>query len=218
MGTKRIGRVGERDAGFHSNGALPSALSCCHYGSEVFRSCRKQSYGKPACLDSSLSWFIYLFIYVNISPSDWVCSSCWCNVSRVASGSFVVFRQRLLFFCLSVPFFSVLLTFLFLRSDSSWNSPPYFFFVCTATTTLYLSPLHAFECFLWKSRPQSNECSRSFSFLLARFEFLWLCPLLMTSFSKCFAFSSVSSFLLFHSHWSLEKSPPAGLTWSLNLD
>lgn len=46
MGTKRIGRVGERDAGFHSNGALPSALSCCHYGSEVFRSCRKQSYGK----------------------------------------------------------------------------------------------------------------------------------------------------------------------------
>ncbi|XP_054634798.1 striated muscle preferentially expressed protein kinase-like isoform X3 [Dunckerocampus dactyliophorus] len=44
MGTKRIGRVGERDAGFHSNGALPSALSCCHYGSEVFRSCRKQSY------------------------------------------------------------------------------------------------------------------------------------------------------------------------------
>ncbi|XP_068504955.1 striated muscle preferentially expressed protein kinase isoform X3 [Syngnathus scovelli] len=44
MGTKRIGRAGERDAGFHSNGALPSALSCCHYGSEVFRSCRKQSY------------------------------------------------------------------------------------------------------------------------------------------------------------------------------
>nr|XP_057907999.1 striated muscle preferentially expressed protein kinase isoform X2 [Doryrhamphus excisus] len=43
MGTKRIGRVGERDAGFHSNGALPSALSCCHYGSEVFRSCRKQN-------------------------------------------------------------------------------------------------------------------------------------------------------------------------------
>lgn len=54
MGTKRIGRVGERDAGFHSNGALPSALSCCHYGSEVFRSCRKQSYGKPARRDSSL--------------------------------------------------------------------------------------------------------------------------------------------------------------------
>ncbi|KAM8873360.1 uncharacterized protein ACB058_004905 isoform 1-T1 [Synchiropus picturatus] len=44
MSTKKIGRVGERDGGFHSNGALPSALSCCHYGSEVFRSCRKQSY------------------------------------------------------------------------------------------------------------------------------------------------------------------------------
>lgn len=58
MGTKRIGRVGERDAGFHSNGALPSALSCCHYGSEVFRSCRKQSYGKTC-----LSWFIYLPVF-----------------------------------------------------------------------------------------------------------------------------------------------------------
>lgn len=63
MGTKRIGRVGERDAGFHSNGALPSALSCCHYGSEVFRSCRKQSYGKRKkkkkrkTEKSRLSWF-----------------------------------------------------------------------------------------------------------------------------------------------------------------
>ncbi|XP_019712116.1 striated muscle preferentially expressed protein kinase isoform X4 [Hippocampus comes] len=53
MGTKRIGRVGERDAGFHSNGALPSALSCCHYGSEVFRSCRKQSYDSEATEDET---------------------------------------------------------------------------------------------------------------------------------------------------------------------
>uniref|UniRef100_A0A1A8ETI8 non-specific serine/threonine protein kinase n=1 Tax=Nothobranchius korthausae TaxID=1143690 RepID=A0A1A8ETI8_9TELE len=53
MGTKRIGRVGERDAGFHSNGALPSALSCCHYGSEVFRSCRKQSYDSETTEDET---------------------------------------------------------------------------------------------------------------------------------------------------------------------
>ncbi|XP_035478783.2 striated muscle preferentially expressed protein kinase isoform X2 [Scophthalmus maximus] len=53
MGTKRIGRVGERDGGFHSNGALPSALSCCHYGSEVFRSCRKQSYDSEATEDET---------------------------------------------------------------------------------------------------------------------------------------------------------------------
>ncbi|KAM3857113.1 striated muscle preferentially expressed protein kinase [Diretmus argenteus] len=53
MGTKRIGRVGERDAGFHSNGALPSALSCCHYGSEVFRSCRKQSYDSETTEDEA---------------------------------------------------------------------------------------------------------------------------------------------------------------------
>ncbi|XP_061633379.1 striated muscle preferentially expressed protein kinase isoform X3 [Phyllopteryx taeniolatus] len=53
MGTKRIGRVGERDAGFHSNSALPSALSCCHYGSEVFRSCRKQSYDSETTEDET---------------------------------------------------------------------------------------------------------------------------------------------------------------------
>ncbi|KAK7893230.1 hypothetical protein WMY93_022382 [Mugilogobius chulae] len=53
MGTKRIGRVGERDAGFHSNAALPSALSCCHYGSEVFRSCRKQSYDSETTEDEA---------------------------------------------------------------------------------------------------------------------------------------------------------------------
>ncbi|KAM9766866.1 striated muscle preferentially expressed protein kinase isoform 2-T2 [Menidia menidia] len=53
MGTRRIGRVGERDAGFHSNGALPSALSCCHYGSEVFRSCRKQSYDSETTEDET---------------------------------------------------------------------------------------------------------------------------------------------------------------------
>ena len=80
MGTKRIGRVGERDAGFHSNGALPSALSCCHYGSEVFRSCRKQSYGKPACLDSSSAFFFVLFCFsfsIRLSLLDFMC---WCNV------------------------------------------------------------------------------------------------------------------------------------------
>ncbi|XP_077571852.1 striated muscle preferentially expressed protein kinase-like [Stigmatopora nigra] len=53
MGTKRIGRMGERDAGFHSNGALPSVLSCCHYGSEVFRSCRKQSYDSETTEDET---------------------------------------------------------------------------------------------------------------------------------------------------------------------
>lgn len=70
MGTKRIGRVGERDAGFHSNGALPSALSCCHYGSEVFRSCRKQSYGK-----TRLPWSISPLRPLPVS----ICSACWCN-------------------------------------------------------------------------------------------------------------------------------------------
>ncbi|KAJ3584455.1 hypothetical protein NHX12_014950, partial [Muraenolepis orangiensis] len=56
MGTERrpAGRVGdERDAGFHSNPALPSALSCCHYGSEVFRSCRKQSYDSETTEDEA---------------------------------------------------------------------------------------------------------------------------------------------------------------------
>lgn len=45
--------MGERDAGFHSNAALPSALSCCHYGSEVFRSCRKQSYDSETTEDET---------------------------------------------------------------------------------------------------------------------------------------------------------------------
>ncbi|KAL1022126.1 hypothetical protein UPYG_G00022460 [Umbra pygmaea] len=53
MAIEPTGRVGERDGGFYSNSALPSALSCCHYGSEVFRSCRKQSYDSETAEDEA---------------------------------------------------------------------------------------------------------------------------------------------------------------------
>lgn len=42
----------------HSDNCLSTSLSCCSYGSEVFRSCRKQSYGRkltPALAPHPLS-------------------------------------------------------------------------------------------------------------------------------------------------------------------
>lgn len=133
MGTKRIGRVGERDAGFHSNGALPSALSCCHYGSEVFRSCRKQSYGK-ACL----SWFV-----CTLSPRpslpDSICSSRWCNVIWATEMWFQADYFN--------PGFSVLFpslfSFVYLRSASSRNLC-FSYFICLHC---HLTPVFVLLCF-----------------------------------------------------------------------
>lgn len=119
MGTKRIGRVGERDAGFHSNGALPSALSCCHYGSEVFRSCRKQSYGK-ACL----SWFVCT-LSSHPSLPDSICSSCWCNVIWATEMWF----QAVYFNPGFSVLFPLLFSFVYLRSASSRNQC-FSYFIC----------------------------------------------------------------------------------------
>lgn len=108
MGTKRIGRVGERDAGFHSNGALPSALSCCHYGSEVFRSCRKQSYGKPARLrSSSVLCFVFFcfFIRLSVCPCLYLLTVLMRYLShRYDPACGFCFPQALFPFCISLLF------------------------------------------------------------------------------------------------------------------
>lgn len=140
MGTKRIGRVGERDAGFHSNGALPSALSCCHYGSEVFRSCRKQSYGK-ACL----SWFI-CSLSSHPSLPDSICSPCWCNVIWATEMWF----QAVYFdpgFPVLFPFVAFFYVYIY---DQLEISTTHALFFCIATTLPYLF-LFCFWIFLIKS-------------------------------------------------------------------
>lgn len=168
MGTKRIGRVGERDAGFHSNGALPSALSCCHYGSEVFRSCRKQSYGKPACLDSPSAC---LFFFPSV-PS-WLHLSTvvmWCDLSHtdVVSGS--SFWSCI---CFPFPFYCVFLFTIFKVSSGNQHS---IFYLSTAPLhhNICHHSLFFFLMFLMNSRPQLNECCPCLAFCWHKLHFCGL--------------------------------------------
>lgn len=62
----------------HSDNCLSTSLSCCSYGSEVFRSCRKQSYGRklaPALTPHSLPQpglgFSSHCLSYTLMPSGW---------------------------------------------------------------------------------------------------------------------------------------------------
>lgn len=207
MGTKRIGRVGERDGGFHSNGALPSALSCCHYGSEVFRSCRKQSYGKPAGLDSSPACFFFFFLSLLIRPS--LTSSAhpadvmWSQPQRCGLRQFIM-TLSVVSVSLS-PFFLLCFRILDIYDHLSSRKQNSVYFIC---------PPHCHICFLFLflNAPfkTKNECCPSLCFSGHRLHFCGLsfifCELpFIISFSKWLPYSSLQQgyqFMLLQFHWS----------------